>query len=289
MVEQNQKISVFDYTDYRTYLSDYYKNQKKINKDFSYRFFANKAQIKSSGFYKELIDGKRSLSRSLILKFSYALKLTKKEAEYFENMVYFNESKTVEEKKLYFKKMMASYDSKAYKLLSDQYEYFSKWYYVVIHELLSYIKFKDDYKKLANTLSPTIRPDQVKKTIEILTKLKLIKTDQEGYYHRCDKVLTTGYPKSEDRRVSLLNIINFQKEMINLADKAYNTKDIKSIDMSTLTLCISKETYHEMKEEIANFRKKLLGMADKDKKPDMVYELNYQFFPLSKWKKGGLR
>jgi uncharacterized protein (TIGR02147 family) len=203
-------------------------------------------------------------------------------------MVYFNESKTVEEKKLYFKKMMASYDSKAYKLLSNQYEYFSKWYYVAIHELLSYVKFKDNYKLLASSLSPSIRPDQAKKAIEILSKLNLISIDEKGYYQRCDKVLITGYPKSEDKRVSLLNIINFQKEMINLADQAYNTKDFKSIDMSTLTLCISEKTYLDMKEEIANFRKKLLGMADKDIKPDRIYELNYQFFPLSKRKKGGL-
>ena len=287
MAEQYRKISVFDYTDYRTYLSDYYKNQKKVNKAFSYRFFTKRAQIKSSGFYKELLDGKRSLSRSLILKFSFALKLNKKETEYFENMVYFNESKTVEEKKLYFKKMMASYDSKAYKILSDQYEYFSKWYYVAIHELLSYIKFKEDYKLLANTLSPSIRPDQAKKAIEILTKLNLITTDDKGYYCRCDYVLTTGYPKPEDKRVSLLNIINFQKEMIHLADKAYNTKDLKSIDMSTLTLCISEKTYLEMKEEIANFRKKLLSMAEYDIKPDRIYELNYQFFPLTKMKNRG--
>ena len=128
MQKPSQKISVFDYTDYRAYLSDYYKFMKKHSRAFSYRYFAQRAKIKSSGFYKELVDGKRSLSRSLILKFSEALKHNKKEAEYFENMVYFNESKTIEEKRLYFKKMMASYDSKAYKLLSDQYEYFSKWY-----------------------------------------------------------------------------------------------------------------------------------------------------------------
>lgn len=286
MQKPTQKISVFDYTDYRAYLSDYYKFMKKHSSAFSYRYFAQRANIKSSGFYKELVDGKRSLSRSLILKFSEALKHNKKEAEYFEYMVYFNESKTIEEKRLYFKKMMASYDSKAYKLLSDQYEYFSKWYYVAIRELLSYVRFKDDYHMLANALNPSIRPDQAKKAISILEKLNLIKKDKMGYYRRCDPVITTGYPQG-DKRVTLLNIMNFQKTMIDMAKGAYDKTQIKQIDMSTLTLGISEDTYSTMKEEIANFRKKLLGIAEKDRVPDRVYQLNYQFFPLSKLKGEG--
>jgi len=281
MGKLNTEISVFDYTDYRAYLADYYKFKKEHSRAFSYRYFAQKARIKSSGFYKELVDGKRSLSRSLIIKFSEALKHNKKEAEYFENMVYFNEGKSIEEKRLYFKKMMASYDSKAYRLLSDQYEYFSKWYYVAIRELISYIKFKDDYTRLANALNPSIRPDQAKKSVQILEKLNLIEKDKKGYYHRCDPVITTGYPQ-EDKRVNLLNIINFQKTMLTMADEAYDRNEIKKIDMSTLTLSISAETYQAMKEEIGSFRRKLLGMAEKDSNPDRLYQLNYQFFPLSK-------
>ena len=67
-----------------------------------------------------------------------------------------------------------------------------------------------------------------------------------------------------------------------MAKIAYEKNRFKNIDMSTLTLSISEETCRAMKEEIANFRKKLLGMAEKDTSPDRVYELNYQFFPLTK-------
>lgn len=281
MSESEKKISVFNYTDYRRYLADYYQYMKKHSKIFSYRYFAQRAHIKSSGFYKELVDGKRSLSRTLMLRFSDALKHNKKEAEYFENMVCFNEAKSIEEKQHYFKKMLASYDSKAYKLLADQYEYFSKWYYVAIRELLSYIKFRDNYALLAQALNPSIRPDQAKKAVTILEKLHLIEKDKDGYYHRCDQVITTGYP-DEDKRVNLLNVINFQKTMIDIAKASYVNNNIKQIDMSTLTLSISEETYSTMKEEIANFRKKLLGLAAKEQKPDRIYQLNYHFFPLSK-------
>jgi uncharacterized protein (TIGR02147 family) len=276
-----KRICIFDYTDYRKYLSDYYRLQKAKNPAFSYRYFARRARISSPGFYKELIDGKRSLSRSLILKFSVAIKLTGKESEYFENMVYFSEARTVEERKLYFNKMMSCYESKAYRLLGEQYEYFSRWYYVVIREIVSFVHFKDDFRALAKMCDPPIREDQAKKAINILEKLRLIDKDDQGYYRRTSAVITTGYPE-RDMRVDLLNVINFQKEMLNLADGSYDRHAWKNVDMSTLTLGISKATYQTIKQEIAGFRKKLLSMAEKDENPDRVYQLCYNFFPVTR-------
>lgn len=275
------EVRVFNYTDYREYLSEYYTFQKSINSAFSYRYFAQRAKIKSSGFYKEVVSGKRSLTRTQIHNFSIALKLNKKESEYFENMVYFSEAKSMEERRRYFKKMMSFYDSRAFKLMSAQYEYFSRWYYVAVRELLSYINFKDDYKVLATELNPPIREDQAKKAINILKKLKLIKKDKKGFYKRCDAVISTGY-QGNDKLIYTMNIINFQKEMMDFAKGAYERSSFDKIDMSTLTLSISEENYKEMKEEIAQFRKKLLGMAEKDENPDRVYQLNHQFFPLTK-------
>lgn len=281
-MQHTSTISVFDYTDYRKYLGDYYKEQKAVNPAFSYRYFAQRVKIKSSGFYKEVVDGKRGLSRSLIIRFSEALKLNKKEAEYFENMVYFNEAKNLSEKKRYFDKMMASAESKAYKLHADQYEYFSKWYYVAVRELLSFTRFKgEDYSAIAKTLNPSIRPDQAKKAIQILQKLQLISINDDGYYVKCDSIVTTGYSQ-RDRSIHTMNIVTFQKTMNELAQNIYDQSKYDNVDMSTLTLSISEETYTAMKDEIAEFRKKLLTMASKDFNSDRVYQLNYHFFPLSK-------
>jgi uncharacterized protein (TIGR02147 family) len=279
--DMERKISVFDYTDYRKYLADYYRLQKSVNPAFSYRYFARRAGINSSGFYKELVDGKRSLSRSLILKFSDAIRLSKKEAEYFENMVYFSEASTVEERKLYFNKMMSCYESKAYRLLEEQYEYFSRWYYIVIRELISFVRFRDDFRGLAKMLNPPVREDQARKAIDILEKLKLIERDNEGFYHRTSPVITTGYP-SDDTRVNLLNVVNFQKEMLTMAHDAYDRHPLKKMDMSTLTLSVSEQTFLAMKEEIANFRKKLLSMAEKDDHPDRIYQLCHHFYPVTR-------
>ena len=83
MKRKDSIISIFDYTDYRRYLADYYYNRKQLNKNFSYRYFAKKAGINSIGLYKDVVEGRQNLGRALIFKFSAAMGHAKKEAEYF--------------------------------------------------------------------------------------------------------------------------------------------------------------------------------------------------------------
>ena len=129
-------------------------------------------------------------------------------------------------------------------------------------------------------VSPPIREDQARKAICILKKLKFIEKDDKGFCVRRAPVLTTGYPA--DDSVNQVNIINFQKAMLAMAAEAYDRHRFKDMDMSTLTLSISKGTFAVMKDEIANFRKKLLSMAEKDARPDRVYQLCYHFFPMTR-------
>jgi uncharacterized protein (TIGR02147 family) len=50
-----------------------------------------------------------------------------------------------------------------------------------------------------------------------------------------------------------------------------------------LTLSVSKETYLRMKDRIRSFTDELLAMAAAEKeKPDEVYQINLQMFPLTK-------
>jgi uncharacterized protein (TIGR02147 family) len=268
--------SVFQFTDYREYLKAYYEYQKRRSPAFSYRYFARKANINSSGFYKNVIDGKRSLGRSLILKFSEAMKLRNKEADYFENMVYFGEARTVEEKRIYFERMMSLRKLDAFQVQAGQFEFYSKWYYSAIRELIGLIRFKGDYAALARMLEPSIRPDQAEKAIRLMEELGLIHKDEKGIYRRSQNLITTG-PEVES-----LNVANYQFACMDLAKEAIDRHAPALRDTSTLTLSLTEEAFKLFKEEIISFRKRLLGMEQKFTNADRVYQLNTQFFPLSK-------
>jgi uncharacterized protein (TIGR02147 family) len=275
------KIKIFDYTDYRKYLLDYYTKQKKSQSAFSYRFFANKAGFNSVGLYKDVIEGRQSLGRALTVKFSKALGHSKREAEYFENMVFFNEAKSVDDRKLYFERMLACCDIKTALIDTSRCEYYSKWYYSAIRALLSYVRFKDDFATLAAMVDPAIKLDEAKKAIEVLERLGFINKGDTEYYQISDALISTGR-LTADSSVQTMNVMGFQRAMVDLGKEAYDRFPTDRLDMSSLTLSVSETTFKEMKEEITALRRKLLLKAEQEQAPDRVYQLNYQFFPLTK-------
>jgi uncharacterized protein (TIGR02147 family) len=276
-------ISVFNYTDYRRYLDDFYHERKRVSRAFSYRFFAKRAGINSVGLYKDVVEGRQRLGRALIFKFSNAIGHTKKEAEYFANMVFFNEADTVEERTLYFDRMVACQKTKARLVETTKYEYYQKWYYSAIRALVSIGRFRDcpaDHRTLAKTLNPRIRPDEAKKALNALERLGFIARDSSGVFHVADAVLTTGTLKPE-ASIASLNVLNFQKEMNALSHESLDRFGAGSINLSTLTLGISASTVEAVKEELAAVRNKIAALAEKDNMADRVYQLNMQFFPMS--------
>jgi uncharacterized protein (TIGR02147 family) len=279
-MDTKKNISIYDYTDYRRYLRDFYEEQKKRNPAFSYRYFARKAGYNSSGLYKDIVDGRTGITRSLILRFATAIKLSSKQQEYFETMVYFNEAKTVEEKKLYFERLMKFYNSKAFKVDASRYEYYSEWYYIAIRELLAIGDFGDDYAAIAQALNPSIRKEQAKKAIAMLLKLGLIKKDSNGFYKASEKILTTG------SEIKSLAIANFQKGMMDMAKDAIDRHPVEHRDISTVTFSVSSDTCNAIKAELIACRKRILAMVERGEQEDRVCQLNMQLFPLTQSKRG---
>lgn len=283
-VRGSETIRVFDYTDYRKYLDDYYRDQKRQSKAFSYRFFARKVGIRSVGLYKDVVEGRQSLGQSLIVKFSAALGLGDREREYFRDMVCFGEARSAEERKLYFRRMMASAESKASRLDAAQYEYYSKWYYSAAWALFACTPLGDteaDCRKLARLLEPPIRIHQAKKAVEVLKSLGLVVPDARGYLRPSDPVITSGTRRTE-RNLQTLNVINFQKGVLGLAMDAYDRHPLEDLDMSTLTLTLSRETFQAVKKEMAELRRKISNLAAHDEGADRVYQLSYNLFPVSR-------
>jgi uncharacterized protein (TIGR02147 family) len=276
-------MTVFDYTDYRKYLFDFYQREKRKSKSFSYRSFAKKIGINSVGFYKDIVENRQHLGMSAIVKFSKGMGHTKKEAEYFKNMVCFSDAKTVENRAAFYAKMLAGKDPKVKIVEESKFEYYSKWYYSAVRGLISYGSFKDspdDYKKIAKTLKPQIRPDQARKAVGILEKLGFVWKNEKGFFIITDGAVTTGTIKP-DKNVAALNVVNFQKDVIKLAGEAFDRFPSSQSNMSTLTLSVSFATFNAIKEELAALRGKIAAMAHAEPAANSVYQFNMQLFPMT--------
>lgn len=269
-------VRVYDFMDFRAFLKAFYEEKNQQDKKYSHRYFASKAGVNSSGFFASVLSGKRNLTSTMTLRFSKALGLSPKEEEFFEVLVSFNQARTYPEKEHFYEKLLSLQPVKISVLGKFQHEFYSKWYYSAIRELLNFYYFKDDYSALAKRLRPSIRPEQAKRAITVLEKLGLIKKNGKGTYKQTTAIISSG---NEEKSV---NITRFQLETSELAKQAVVQAGDDTRDFSTLTLTLSDDSYKQARLEIAGLRRRLLAIAERDKKVNSVYHLNFQLFPMTK-------
>lgn len=273
-------INVFDYTDYKDYLKDYYDEKKKDNPGYSYQVLANRAGFKNRGFVYNIVKGNKNLSRPNCYRLSEALGHNKYETEYFENLVAFNKSRNIKERTHFFEKLNDIKNrgkgySKAQLVRKDQYEFYSKWYYCAIRSIIDMYPFKDDYKWLARMVSPHILPKQAKKGVDLLKKLNMITKNRNGTYRLTNKNITTGSD------IISLAVQNLHIDFTSLAKKALLELPKEKRNITGLTLGISEESYKEICRETLKFQQKIMEIADSDDCADRAYQYNFHIFPLS--------
>jgi uncharacterized protein (TIGR02147 family) len=265
--------TLFEYLEYRDFLKDHYELNKQRYPFFSYRYISGKTGLDAS-FYVKVLQKQMHISDKSVPRLAEFLKLNKRETEYFRLLVRFNRAKQQDRSKLYFEQLIELREPRTKTLDAAKYEFFNKWYYIAIREILNYYRFAGDYKALAARLNPPISVSEAKRAIDLLLKLSLIVKDN-GVYRLTDQFVTTGDSWNS------IAIENFQKEAIALAGSSIRRIPKKDRETSTVTVSISRKCFYAMKERLREVRKELLEMARLDEKPEGVFQVNFQVFPLT--------
>jgi uncharacterized protein (TIGR02147 family) len=270
------KPSVFHYFDFTAYLKQSFDFEKAENKKFSHRFIALRLGVKSSSFFKDVLAKRIKITPARAAAFAKLMHLNQVESEYFEQLVQYNQAETQQEKEMFLERLLRKSKSKlASPLQAFQKEYFNKWYYAAIRELLALREFRGDYAALAAELSPAISPSEAMEAVNLLVRLGMIHKTAQGHYQKVDKVVSSGSElKPEMIRPAI-------EGNIQLALEALNAYPQEVRPFSYLTLSVSEESFNEIAERIRSFRRDVLEIVTKDAKVDRLYQLNIQFFPVS--------
>jgi uncharacterized protein (TIGR02147 family) len=269
-------VNIFEFTDFRDYLKAYFEDRKKVDPKFSHRWLAGRLDLSTSNFIMLVMQGKRNLTLGLRLKISEVFKHSRKEAEYFENMVNFIQAKNGKEKDLYFSRMTALRKNvKVDKIKEWQYEYYSNWYNPVVRELVLSHGFDGDPAGLCKLLQPSITPKQAKRSIDLLLKLGMIKKAGTHYQQTATIIAT-------DAEVNSLAVVNFHRAMGNLAVESLDRIQKDERNITSTTIYITADMFDAVRKKIDDFRQELLTLADSVKQGERVYQLNFQLFPVSK-------
>jgi uncharacterized protein (TIGR02147 family) len=270
--------NIFEYQNFRTYLKDYYDEQKSLKKNFSYRYFSEKAGVNTPSFLYYIIENKRNLTKNSIVKISQAIGHSREEADYFENLVFFNQAETINEKTYYYSRLIeVRRPLDVQKIAADRYEYFCKWYHAVVREVVTFLDFRDDFARLGAFLVPPISAREAKDSLRLLERLGFLERDEKGLYHQTSN-LVLGRPA----QVEAFEIERFQMEMVQMALKAYEGIPIKNRMSTSTTFSVSKKTFDLFKLRIREFQRDLMEIARVDDTQEQTFQITVNLFPVSR-------
>jgi len=269
---------LFTHQNYRTYLKEFYNENKAKLKNFSYKSFSQKAGIAAPSFLFYVIEGKRNLTKATIMKISQAVGHTPEEAAYFENLVFFNQASSITEKTVYYTRLLEIRRPIDIAVVDkDRYDFYSAWYHSVIREVVTIFDFQDDFDKLGAFIIPPVKGAEARKSIALLERLGFIEKDEQGLYHQTQSLL-----KVRVSGVDSFVIEKFQMEMLTVAMKAYDSVPVSERMSKSSTFSISEETFELFKMRVRELYSQLLEMARIDDKPSQVYQVTMNLFPISK-------
>lgn len=271
---KEERPNVFAYFDARRYLRDAQVALKERRRNFTLEHLGKLVGLKSKGHVSLIFQGRKNIPDEKIPLFSRALELEGREATFFAHLVRFTQAATHRERKLHLDRMVAVMRVADRKLVPTQYDLCRKWYHPVVHEMLRILEIKDEWEVLATSLRPAIAPDEARQSVELLKEIGLAKKDSKGIWKPTDTVVTFGEGWKS------VAIREFQRHAIAMAEGALEEVPPEARDISHLTLSIGPESFRELQERLALFRKEALTLARQEKSPDRVCMLNLSLFPV---------
>ena len=277
-------VNIFEYLDYRTFLTDFIEAKKKDNPHFSVRMVASHLGC-NPGFFIRVLKGTRNLSTRYFLKVGEFLKLNAKQKHYFELLVDFNQAKKQVEKDHYFKQLDIFRTSRVKETSVGQHALYSQWYITVLRELINILPCKsaaeETFSLIAKHMEPRISPDQVRAALATLDNMGLLKRKKDGTLSVADRFITSGIdvPQVVVNRVLL--------QFMDLAKLAVDRFSRKERSLSTLTFSVSEKGFEKIREKLDQYRRDILSIVnEEDEEIDRVYHLNMHLFPVTRPYKG---
>ena len=268
---------IYHYSDYRQFLSDYYRARKSASYGFSLRLFARRAGTRSFNYLSLVISGKRNISASMAHKFARGCELHGEDADFFVDLVEYSQASGIEiQSRAYQRLTRYRRFRAARKLDAAQAAYHSAWYLPAIRELVRLETFQADAQWIASQLLPTIPAREARRALNLLHKLALIEALPDGSLRQTEASVTTGQGPLGH------HIYAYHHMMLKQAGRALDELDREERDISSVTLAISEAKLVQLKQRLRSLRNELLAEAELDPAPERVVQINFQLFPLSK-------
>lgn len=281
-MEPESGPSPFAYFDYRQYLAEAFRYRKARDEKFSHRGFLQAAGIPGSAYLVRVLNSTRKLNRKYVPHFCRALGLSAREAQYFAALVDYGNTKAHEARHLLLKDMLKLRAADPQFLLRDRrLNFFKRWYYPVVREIVSLTDVRDDFNQVARMVVPPITAVQAENAVRFLEKNGFVRREADGRYALSEPFVSSG----DALNSTVLDQYHRANLALNCEALDLVPPDLRSA--SSLTLTLSEAGFERIRREIRDFRAHLMAIAKEDAHPERVFHIGFTALSRSKKKKDG--
>ena len=256
-------------SDYRDQLSAELARRRMANPQYSLRAFARGLEL-SPAFVSKLLRGEKDISMEKALSVAEKLGYNETQTAQFCQLVQIAKAKTPGLKDALGGSSNPDGEFAAVSL--ETFQVISDWYHYAILELATCAGGELTGKLISERLGISIA--EARAAMNRLIRVGLLK-NTGGRWKKSDPFIAT--PTDRPNRA----LRNFHTQMIEKAKVAIETQPVEERDITGTTLAISADKVELAKKEIRNFRRKMAKLLASSK-PTEVYQLNVQFFALSR-------
>ena len=263
--------------DPRAFLLALFDHLKLTSADYTYVRYATDLGFAPTGIMNQIVRGRRPLATKTAKAITTALGLTGREKKYFLTLVDYCRAKDSRERETLFRKLVAIKEEVvATPLERDVLEYFGEWFHPVLREMVGMAGFTSDPNWIAEHLVPRIRPEQARKSLELLERLGFISCETAtGRYIQREKTLATP------RDVESLGVTRYHQHMIEIGKESLTRIPGEDRSISAIAVRVSPERARKMMDAVYEFQLRMLAEADSEPDGERVYQLNIQLFPVT--------
>ncbi len=271
---------IFEFTNYRSFLKAYYEDSKKKNPRWSYEAWTRKLGLKNNSSIIKIISEQREAGPAATKKIVDYFKFDNDQRDYLENLIRLSKAKKDPALSvILMQKIQRQFPGKVYRFLNEkEFSAISHWWFYAVRQMTKLKIFKDDPKWISKKLNFKVPPKEVRKAIDILLELGILKRGKKS-----NKLKFSNENIHTSHDIASEAIKRFHEEMLLNARTAIRSVDIAEREISAQTITVSKNKLSDAKALIRAFEEEFSKLFDTEG-ADEVYQLNVQFFPLTKIK-----
>lgn len=146
----------------------------------------------------------------------------------------------------------------------------------IIREMVALPSFQGDPAWIAKKLYPQITPADAQRSLQILERQGMIRfAKATGRYSQVARNVQTA------PLVAGLAIVDYHREMLGFAEAALSYAKTEWRTLVAMTLAIPKSQEAALRARLIDTLQHIFALAGREKNPDILYQMNLQFFPLT--------